>query len=95
MTDERDDFTLCDRCGRSVPAGRRYRLVLTLQQAAETLEVKPQDLARDLVKDMEKTIAEMARLDPQAIEDDVAVQYRADLCKECRDQLNARFAAKR
>lgn len=95
MTDERDDFTLCDRCGRTVPAGRRYRLVLTLRQAAETLEVKPRDLARDLVRDMEETIEELSRLDPQDVEDDVAVQYRADLCKECRDALHARLAAKR
>ena len=38
MTDEAEAPRACRRCGKTLSRNGRYRLILTLQQAAETLE---------------------------------------------------------
>jgi len=78
----------CDKCGRALAANDRQRYIVRMEVFAAADHV---DLDLDAVADpqqeMAKVLAELARADPDEIEDQTYRSFRFDLCDSCRKVL--------
>ncbi|UCG33732.1 MAG: hypothetical protein JSU68_03675 [Phycisphaerales bacterium] len=81
----------CDRCGAGLRANdpQRYIVKIEIYAAAGPAEISDDDL-RGNAGSVEELVTELARADPDEIEDQVYRCFRLDLCDQCRKALIAK-----
>ena len=82
------DGISCDRCGKGLLIDEpvRYQLLIRVQAAYDPMEITADDLARDLDAEMKVTLEKLKSLTPDAAQDQVARDFRFDLCMTCQKE---------
>jgi hypothetical protein len=86
------DGISCDRCkkGLLIDEPVRYRVLIRVEAAYDPMEITADDLARDLDAEMKATIGKLRSLSADQAQDQVARDFRFDLCMACqKDYLKA------
>lgn len=79
---------ICDICG--VRIGRndlRYVLKMNIFAAYDTMEIDPCDLEKDYEEEIKRLVADMKRMDPKQLEEDVFKHLNFDLCRACQQRF--------
>ncbi len=81
----------CDKCGAKLGANdpRRFIVKIEVYAAAGPLDLSEED-GQSPAGDVSEIVAELARADPDDVEDQVYRCFRLDLCDDCRKALIAR-----
>ena len=80
----------CDSCGKSLSESD-LRFVLKMElYAAPEVTITTEDFQKDTELELKKMYEKMENMDPEALTEQVYVNYKLDLCKACRDTLNKR-----
>ncbi len=77
----------CDICGKELPKkSLRYIVKIDLYAAYDTLEITKDDLKKDYLTEIRELLEKMKDMDPKKLEEDVFMNFKYDLCKQCKDK---------
>jgi hypothetical protein len=76
---------VCDKCGKRLDAREDHRFIVNIEvfAAESSMELTKEDLDRDHRAEMQKLIDQLARANPDDIEDQTYRRFRFDLCTTC------------
>ncbi|HON07153.1 MAG TPA: hypothetical protein PLW02_03520 [Verrucomicrobiota bacterium] len=79
----------CDRCGKPIYKGEaRYVVNMKVYAAADQpFEISGEDLLMDHIAEIERLIEEAASMTEEELMQDVYVEYKFDLCRQCQRAL--------
>ena len=81
----------CDKCGRALAANDRQRYIVKMEvfAAAEHIDLDA-DVSSDTGLELASVLNQLAKADPDEIEDQTYRSFRFDVCDACRKELLAR-----
>ena len=75
----------CDVCGAALPGGSlRYIAKIDVYAAYDTLEIRREDLERDIGYELRELFERMKDVDPEKLLREVYANFRFDLCARCQ-----------
>jgi len=80
------DGLTCDGCGKALLSDEAARYIVRIQvfAAYDPLELTPEDLARNHRAEIRALLEQLAKADPQDIQDSVYKEFIFDLCMACQ-----------
>ncbi len=78
----------CDRCGARLSADDPHRFIVRLEvfAAADHIDLKP-NVSVEPGPEFERLLGDLAKADPDQVEDQTYRAMRFDLCDACRQRL--------
>ncbi|MDD5557812.1 MAG: hypothetical protein PHN82_11305 [bacterium] len=77
----------CDICGCELPHGQlRYAARIEVFAAYDTLEIRREDLEKDLDAELRSLFARLKNVDPDKLLRDVYADFSFDLCPRCHGE---------
>ncbi len=76
----------CDSCGSGllIHSDVRYIVRIDVRAAYDPVEIPPEDLERDLSREIDDLIRRLEQADPRTVQDQVHRAFRFDLCPPCQ-----------
>lgn len=78
----------CDKCGRRMDPDDQQRFIVKLEVYAAAGHIGLElDTGADSARELENVLNDLARADPDEVEDQTYRAFRFDLCNACRRKL--------
>lgn len=85
----------CENCGRAVFKGETlFEIRIDIYAKGGPIELEPEDLEKDHLKEMKDLIARMEKMDVDELTDEVWESYRFNLCHQCRKDFHSKLKMK-
>jgi dimeric dUTPase (all-alpha-NTP-PPase superfamily) len=72
----------CAICGKKI-TGDRFVLKIVCYAAFDGLEIRPEDLSRDIKKQIRDELRKIKKLSKKRLQDDIAKWWKFSICPAC------------